>query len=249
MASILRRTLTSLLPTVVLSVLMTGQLFFVGPSLQRTSAAPPSSEQAEKENRWEKTIQAFEKSDRENPPKEGGVVFLGSSSIRGWDLKKWFPNMNAVNRGFGGSEISDAVFFFDRIVTPLEPRAIVFFAGGNDLARGESPETVAEDFKQLVDLLHDRLPETKMVVIAIKPSPKRWELIDEIRRTNQANEALVKEDPQIVFVDIDPPMCAASGMPRRELFVDDMLHLNDQGYALWTEMVLPHLEQSEEAKP
>jgi len=96
--------------------------------------------------RWEEHIRKFEKADEKNPPPPGGVLFVGSSSIRMWDLDKWFPKKRATNRGFGGSQISDVNFFAERIVLKYGPRVIVFYAGDNDVARGKSAERVFQDF-------------------------------------------------------------------------------------------------------
>ncbi len=101
-------------------------------------------------DRWEKSIAAFEKQDKENPPPMNGVVFAGSSSIRLWDLKKSFPDLDAINRGFGGSQIIDSVHFAPRIIVKHKPRMVVLFAGDNDLNAGKSPEQVLEDFRAFV---------------------------------------------------------------------------------------------------
>ena len=96
--------------------------------------------------KWEKEIAAFEASDREQPPKKGGIVFIGSSSIRLWKtLAEDFPRHNVLNRGFGGSEVEDSVHFADRIVIPYAPRMIVLYAGGNDINAGKSPDRVSAD--------------------------------------------------------------------------------------------------------
>ncbi|MBP90732.1 MAG: hypothetical protein CMJ64_29145 [Planctomycetaceae bacterium] len=198
-------------------------------------------EAAAKENRWEKTIQGFEELDRKAMPPKGGVLFVGSSSIRMWDLNKWLPKLETLNRGFGGSEVSDAVQFADRIILKHEPRAVAVYAGDNDLSRGKSPEQVRDDFKELVSLIHGKLPKTKIVYIAIKPSIKRWKLIDKVREANQMIVDIAKKNEQIVFIDIDKPMIGEDGLPRKELFIPDRLHLSDEGYELWSTLVRPHI--------
>lgn len=90
--------------------------------------------------RWESDMAKFEADDEEHPPAEGEIMFLGSSSIRMWDVKKWFPALPVVNRGFGGSQIADSLFYAERIVVPRRPRLIVFYAGDNDVASGKTPE-------------------------------------------------------------------------------------------------------------
>jgi lysophospholipase L1-like esterase len=194
-------------------------------------------------SRWEPTIAAFEAQDRENPPPAEGILFLGSSSIRMWDVKKWFPDLPVINRGFGGSQIADSVEFADRIVLPCRPKVIVFYAGDNDTAAGKTPEQITGDFKMLVQKVHKALPKTRIVVLAIKPSAKRWQFIERVRETNRLIRAQTEKDPRLVFVDVEPPMLGADGKPRAELFLADGLHLNAEGYALWTSLVRPHLEK------
>jgi lysophospholipase L1-like esterase len=192
-------------------------------------------------DRWEEVIQAFEAVDRERPPEKGGVVFIGSSSIRLWDLDRFFPGAETLNRGFGGSQMADSVRYADRILLPYEPRTVVVYAGDNDIAAGKSAETVFADYKQFVAKVHDALPEARIVYIAIKPSLKRWNLVEEMRRANSLIQQASEADPRLSFVDIDTPMIGGDGQPRKELFVEDGLHLSAAGYEVWAELVRPHL--------
>lgn len=196
---------------------------------------------AEAKNRWEAAIQAFEMQDAAHPPKKGGVVFVGSSSIRKWDLAKSFPKLEALNRGFGGSEVADSLQFADRIILIYEPRVVVVYAGDNDVARGKRPQQVRDDFEKLVRKIHTALPETKIVFIAIKPSIARWKLVDTMRAANRLIHELAEADKRLVFVDVDKPMIGGDGKPRRELFARDGLHLSAAGYKLWAGLVEPHL--------
>jgi lysophospholipase L1-like esterase len=200
------------------------------------AAAPAGPE------RWEEAIQAFEQADRANPPAKGQIVFVGSSSARRWPLEESFPGLDVLNRGFGGSQISDSLHYADRFLIPLEPRTIVFYAGDNDLAGGKSPQTVAQDYRAFAALIHDRLPQTKIVFIAIKPSIQRWNLVETMREANALIRAQIEADDRAVFVDVDAPMIGADGKPRPELFVEDGLHMTPEGYVLWASLVRPHLE-------
>lgn len=192
---------------------------------------------AESPHKWESAIAAFEESDRDKTPQPGAVLFVGSSSIRGWDLEKHFPDVPTINRGFGGSQMSDAVYYADRIVIPYKPSVIVVYAGDNDIAAGESAEQVTKDFEQFVQTVHEQLPTARIIFVAIKPSIKRWNLVNQMRLANKAIRSLIEKDPLLGFVDIDTPMIGTDGKPRKELFAKDGLHLNDEGYALWSELV------------
>jgi lysophospholipase L1-like esterase len=202
------------------------------------SAEPPPDRFA----RWEKEIRAFEENDRQKPPSHGGIVFVGSSSIRFWKLDKSFPGMDYINRGFGGSQLADSVHFLPRIVLPYEPRTVVLYAGDNDLAAGKTPEQVAADFKEFVQAIHSKLPKTRIVFVCIKPSLARWKLIDKIRNTNELIADFCKSDNRLVYVDVATPMLGPDGKPQRELFLGDGLHLNDTGYGLWAKLLKPHLQ-------
>ena len=187
-------------------------------------------------------IEAFERQDRAAPPPPGAVLFLGSSTIRLWtSLQQDFPDMPVVNRGFGGSQIADSICYAPRIVFPLEPATIVFYAGENDLAAGKTPEQVAADFQHLVADVQAARPATRILFVSLKPSPCRAGLLDAMRETNARIRDWMRPDPRLEFVDVFTPMLDESGAPRAELFADDRLHLNAAGYALWTRILRPRL--------
>ncbi len=191
--------------------------------------------------RWEETIRKFEEQDRQTPPPPHPIVFVGSSSIRMWDLKKFFPELPVLNRGFGGSEISDAIHFADRIVVKYRPRCIVLYAGDNDIARGKSPQRVAADFRRFVERIRRDLPETPILYIAIKPSIARWKLWPKMREANRLIAEYCRQQPAVTFIDIATPMLEHGQPPPRELFIADGLHLSEKGYRLWADRLRPHL--------
>lgn len=196
------------------------------------------AQEAKQESRFEKDIQKFEKQISDGISVPGQVMFIGSSSIRLWDLKKSFPDLQAINHGFGGSEISDSIQHFDRIVTPLKPKLIVMYAGDNDLSKGKSPEQVHQDFRTFVELVRSRLDaKTPVAYIAIKPSLKRWNLAEKIQSANAKIAADCSEDSQLTYLDIWHPMLGADQTPRPELFAKDGLHLNEEGYKVWASVV------------
>jgi GDSL-like Lipase/Acylhydrolase family len=186
-------------------------------------------------------IRAFEEQDRSHPPEPGQALFLGSSSIRLWSLGECFPGIGALNRGFGGSQIADSVRCFGRIVVPCKPRLIVFYAGDNDIAAGKSPEQVRDDFQALVAEMRKALPDTRLLVLSIKPSLSRWHLVGNMRRANRLIRDVVARDPHLGYVDVHWPMVGDNARPRPELYQPDGLHLSPAGYRLWTDILTPHL--------
>lgn len=192
-------------------------------------------------DRWEKAIAAFEAADKMSPPQKGGIVFVGSSTIRFWDTATYFPDLAIINRGFGGSEMADAVKYVDRIVIPYEPRLVVIYSGDNDISLGASSEDVAIQFEKFTRAVHARLPQTRILLIAVKPSILRWTQIDRMRRSNEILRAYCERDDRLAYIDFDTLMLGWDDRPRRELFVEDGLHLSPQGYQLWTTVLRPWL--------
>jgi lysophospholipase L1-like esterase len=189
---------------------------------------------------WEKDIAAFEAADRLSAPPKGEVVFVGSSTIRLWDLKAAFPDLKALNRGFGGSAMTDATRYLDRIVVPYAPRLVVVYAGDNDIM-GTTAEQITIAFEQFVRAVHAKLPETRIVYIGIKPSLLRWAQVDRMRAANVMIEQFCQRDDRLAFVDVDHAMLGWDEKPRPELYVQDGLHLTPAGYQILTVLVRPFL--------
>jgi len=198
------------------------------------TAQPPT-------DRWEKDIAAFEAADKAAPPAKGQIVFVGSSTIRRWDTAAYFPDLKIINRGFGGSELSDAVRYVDRIVLPYEPRLVVVYSGDNDIGSGATSEEVAVAFERFTRAVHAKLPQTRILYLGIKPSLLRWTQVDRMRAANLVIRAYCERDDRLAFLDFDGLMLGWDEKPRRELFVEDGLHLSPQGYQMWTTVLRPWL--------
>jgi lysophospholipase L1-like esterase len=192
---------------------------------------------------WQADIAAFEAADRAAPPPRGAVLFIGSSSIRLWKtLAADFPGVATLNRGFGGSEIDDATFFADRIVAPYHPRAIVLYAGDNDLADGDSPARVRDDFAAFVRRVRSYDPRVPIAFIAIKPSVARRSLLPQIRAANALVREYAAAQQGVACVDVFTPMLGEDGQPQPPWFGPDGLHMNRRGYALWVERLTPWVD-------
>lgn len=205
---------------------------------------------AESEDRWEKAIAAMEAKDRENPPPKEGIVFVGSSSIRLWNLPEAFPDLPVVNRGFGGSCMADVLCYAPRIVVPLAPKLVVVYAGDNDIKAGTSPAQICDEFDAVATLIHRDLPHTEIWCIGVKPSPARWSLIKRQRDANSLLKARCEKDPaRMFFVDVEPIMLTSDGLPDETLFVKDRLHLSPAGYARWNKLLLDTLAERKPLGP
>jgi len=201
-------------------------------------------------SKWGKSITKFEAADVANPPPRGGIEFIGSSTITRWTtLAQDFPGLPVFNRGYGGSQIKDTTFFAPRIIIPYAPRIIVFHAGDNDLAAGATPEKVIADLKELIELVHAKLPETEFCYISLKPSVKRERLRFEQQKVNEGAMELSKSNSRFHYIDQYHMVTDAKGNPRPELFSADDLHLSEAGYKLLAERVRPAFERLKLRKP
>jgi lysophospholipase L1-like esterase len=209
------------------------------------SAAAPLAETPDVVlQRWQASFDAFSAADRAHPPQPGGVLFVGSSSIRLWDgLETEFSALPiVVKRGFGGSSMADCTAAWRRLVVPYQPRLIIVYAGDNDLAQGRTPQEVFSSFRGFVDRVRRALPQTRIAYLSIKPSPLREALLPAIRTTNAMIERYTAGVANLDYIDIFTPMLGANGRPRAELFRADHLHLNAEGYALWKSIVASHVQ-------
>lgn len=223
------------LPSVRLASILLATLVGVLTTLPtlRADDGPPDPDPS----RFAREIEAFERADRDSPPEPGAILFLGSSSIKLWDLDAWFPERGLVNRGFGGSQLSDVIHYADRIVTPVRPRQVFVYAGDNDIAAGKSPERVRNDFLTLADRIRSRSPDASVIFLSIKPSLARkneWPLM---RQANTLIEEVCDTVDHLHYLDVASPMLTDQGAMKPELYRADGLHLSHEGYAIWTEVI------------
>ncbi|MFN7929925.1 MAG: GDSL-type esterase/lipase family protein [Blastocatellia bacterium] len=194
--------------------------------------------------RWEKDIAAFEARDKTNPPPQNALLFIGSSTILLWKtLEQDLPDHKVINRGFGGSQIADAVYYADRIVIPYKPKMVLFRSGGNDINAGKSPEQVFADFQAFVAKVHVKLPKTEIVYIALSPSVARWQNWGKEAALNKMVKDLTQKNKRVKYLDTADISVGADGKPRPELFVADKLHFNAEGYKLLTARVRAYLSK------
>lgn len=195
------------------------------------------------ENRYEKYIQKFEAQDKKKPPTKDSILFVGSSSIRLWkSLAEDFPEFKTINRGFGGSQTSDVLYFMDRIVIPYKPKAIIFYCGENDIAAKKSVDTAVEDFKKFLAHVREKLPKTVVYYISMKPSPLRWHMWPKMVEANRKiadfcqKNSIRGKHKTLDYIDISATMIKNTE-PDTSIFIKDMLHMNEKGYARWTKVI------------
>lgn len=197
--------------------------------------------------RFEAEMKRFEEQDQTQPPREKEVIFIGSSSIRKWNVEQALPDRKTVNRGFGGSTIADANFHFDRLIGKRQPQTIVFYSGDNDIGQGKTAEEVAGEFGKFFAAVQKKLPQTDLIVLPIKPSIKRWSKWEEMQKANALIRETLAKSPRGHYADTVPAMLGEDGMPRKELFVADGLHLSAKGYEVWNETLRKTLKAAEQS--
>lgn len=193
---------------------------------------------------FETEIQAFEKTDRTSPPPQHPILFTGSSSIRLWEnLAETFPDKPVLNRGFGGSQLSDVLRYADRIIVAYQPRQIVLYAGENDIASGNvTGQQTYERFVAIFEHVRQKLPGVLFSFISIKPSPSRRKFFAEVDVANRLIQQFLAKQQNTQFIDIRPVMLGANGQPIPALFKPDSLHMLPAGYERWTKVVGPYLK-------
>ena len=202
-----------------------------------------SSSYAPAQNKWEMAVRAFEKNDQQTPPPAQPIVFVGSSSFTIWNsLQTTFPDKPIINRAFGGSQLSDALLYADRIILAYHPKQVVIYAGDNDLAGGRSSRTVYRLFVTLFRKLRRAQPQLAVAFVAIKPSPVRWKFQANMTVTNRLIRRYLRRQQNTNFVDVVPAMLDSSThRPIGKLFKPDSLHMNAEGYERWATLLRPVL--------
>ena len=189
-------------------------------------------------------IQSFKKQDSINFPTKHAILFLGSSSFRKWeDVQKYFPDYTIINRGFGGSTIPDAIRYADDIIFPYQPKQILIYEGDNDLASSDkiTPDSVLNRFEKLFTLIREKLPNTSIAFVAIKPSPSRQKLMPKMQEANSLIKNFLKNKKNAAFIDVYHKMLNKDGTPIKDIFLEDELHMNAKGYAIWQKAIQPYL--------
>lgn len=190
------------------------------------------------QNTFEAEIKAFEKQDSISFPPKGKILLVGSSSIRLWESYQTdLQGFTIIKRGFGGSQTSDLLYFCHRIITPYQPKQIFVYEGDNDIGAGKSPQQVLADFTALVKAIREKLPESQIFFIAIKPSPSRLNLLSKQKEANQLIKNFCTKQKKMKFLDVFSPMLNAKGEPDEKYFIEDKLHMNKQGYAVWAKVL------------
>ena len=191
-----------------------------------------------------KDILSFKHQDSIKTPPKNAILFVGSSSFARWtSMADDFPGYPIINRGFGGSTLTDVIRYAYDVIIPYGPKQVLIYCGDNDLAANVSVRDVVTRFKTLFQMIRTNLPETTIDFVSIKPSPLRQQLIAKMKGVNAQVKAFLKNEKNAGFIDVYSTMLDAKGKVKEDLFVEDRLHLNEKGYAIWKKIILPYLSK------
>lgn len=191
-----------------------------------------------------KEIAAFKKQDSLSFPGKGKILFVGSSSFALWkDVQKYFPEYPIVNRGFGGSSLTDLIHYTPDVIFPYAPKQIVIYCGENDFAGDTSlyPAQVAQRFFDLFNFVRAKYKKVPIAYISMKPSPSRQHLMAKFNVANGIIKNFLTKKRKTAYIDVYKAMLKENGLPKDEIFLTDKLHMNGEGYKIWKKIIEPHL--------
>ena len=187
-------------------------------------------------SRWADAIAAFDANANLRP--EGAIVLVGSSSFARWrTMEADLAPLTVIPRGFGGSTMADVLHYVSRLVMPYRPRAVVIYEGDNDMFYGVSPETVADQLRQIISKINAALPDTRVYVLSVKPSLARVAVWESAQETTELYKRIVASDDRLRFIDVATPLLKSDGTVMDDVFVADGLHLNDKGNRVWARVI------------
>jgi lysophospholipase L1-like esterase len=202
-------------------------------------ALPAAAQRGSDPSIWDESMERFAREDRTNPPAMGAVLLTGSSSIARWNdqAAKALAPLTVISRGFGGSVMNDVLHHLDTVALKYRPRAILIYEGDNDTAYGIAEEEIVGTFEKIVDKVNKELPETRIYVMAVKPSTLRVDVWENAQRVNAGYKEIAKHNPQVYYVDSATPFLNADGSVMTDIFVEDGLHLNPMGNLIWGSVI------------
>ena len=190
-------------------------------------------------------IQNFKKLNTENPPQKDAILFLGSSSFTRWtDVAQYFPDKVIINRAFGGSRLADLNYYAEDLLNPYSPKQIVIYCGENDIVYQDKPsaDEVFNRFKQFYKTVRTKFPKSNISYVSIKYSPSRMQYWETMKKVNKKIKCFLKWKCNANFIDITKAMNDENGNVRKDIFVEDMLHMKPEGYKIWTKVMYPYLK-------
>lgn len=189
-------------------------------------------------------IQAFKQKDSISAPQKNAILFVGSSSFTKWtDVQDYFPKYKIINRGFGGSTLPDVIRYAEDVITPYHAKQIVIYCGENDLASSDTVtgEMVLDRFKKLFNIIRNDNSAVPVAFVSLKPSPSRKHLWPKMETANKLIKSFLATQKKTAFIDVYHKMFNKDGTVMQDIFIEDNLHMNAKGYAIWKKIIEPYL--------
>ncbi len=204
---------------------------------------PPILSRAQSQpHRFESAVRAYEAADKTNPPPHQAILLVGDSQFYRWKtVHEDLPGYTVINRGIDSFELTDLLYYADRLVPPYQPRLIVLHVGGNDVHNGRAATNLLADFKAFVARVREKLPQVPIAFTSITPGPSRWPEAPQRKAANQAIKDYVASQPGLLYIDLWDAMLTPDGGPRQDLWVADGIHPNHDGYLLRVKIMRPLL--------
>ncbi|MFK7949922.1 MAG: GDSL-type esterase/lipase family protein [Saprospiraceae bacterium] len=224
------------------------KLFVILLSAFILQACPPIKKnlvyKIDENHRFEKEIQAFEEQDKENGIDKREILFVGSSSIRMWTtLSEDMQPYKVLNRGFGGATTAEVLQYYDRIIKPYKPKTVVIYVGENDISEGGQPQETVFLTNQLFNKIHKDFKKTKIIYISMKPSISRWNLWEDYKKGNATIKKICESNDRLFYLESADVMLNDDGSIKKDIFIEDGLHMNAKGYEDWTKIVRSLLDK------
>lgn len=203
-----------------------------------------SAANAQSNASFAREIAAFQQKDSIAFPPKHAILFVGSSSFRKWtDVQDYFPGRTIINRGFGGSQLENLIYYADKIIYPYDPEQVIVYCGDNDFAYDTTvtAQTVAARFKELFSRIRQHLPDANIGYVSIKFSPSRKKFWDKMKETNKLISRFLSKKKNAEFIDVTKAMLDENGQIRTDIYQNDMLHLKPAGYKIWQTIITPYL--------
>jgi len=191
-------------------------------------------------------IQHFKRLDSAHFPAKHAILFVGSSSFTKWtDVQDYFPGYPIINRGFGGSSLPDVIRYANDIIFSYQPKQVVIYCGENDLASADTVTAamVVYRFKKLFVLIRQQLPKATVTFVSLKPSPSRQRLWSKMIDVNTQIKNYLRKKKKTSFIDVYHKMFNKNGTVMQDIFIEDNLHMNAKGYAIWQKIMTPYLQK------
>lgn len=221
-------------------------LFAISVIWVSVSCSPSFTKYEETAKSWEPEIQRLEARDKTEKHREDAILFVGSSSIRLWDnIENDMAPYFVIQRGYGGAKLSDLIFYTDRLVYPHNFRALVVFVA-NDITGGaddKSPQEVLKLYKEVIRVVREKYPTKPIFFVEITPTNSRWKVWPQIQQANSLIKGYCSPSKNLYFIETANAFLNEKGTPNNELFVQDQLHLKQQGYDIWASLIKQQLRQ------